>query len=77
METIRVFMRPSQLPGSPGNHMWIVYTNASGVERSLSGWSNTSASISQGWGSLDVQVTTWGRNSWDYDASDQAVGSHT
>lgn len=75
MESITAYIRPTQTFGGLGNHMWVVYTNSSGKQYSLSGWSNTQGSILSGWGSLDTQVSDWGPRSWDWADRSTATGS--
>jgi hypothetical protein len=74
-ETITVYVRQSQNITGLGYHSWIVYTNSSGQSYSLSGWSTGHGSILAPFGSIDVQVTQWGPQSWDWPGNNNYANS--
>jgi hypothetical protein len=72
-ETITAYIRTTA--GGTAHHTWVVYTNSAGQSFSMSGWPSGSGSLLRPFGSIDVQVTTWGPNSWDWSGNNNAVAS--
>ncbi len=69
-ETITVHIRQTAAFGDTPlitpHHMYVIYTNSSGQQYYLGGWSNGNGASVTGLGQLDTQVRTWDSNALDY-----------